>query len=288
MPVNEQIHNWIGDVEKKWLDRLHQYAKDLFSRVFLPSHDHTHHLRVWNISKNLMHQIASQNTYLNPSFVEAMMIAVYFHDLGMVVNRKKEHGRISRTICAEYFSKNFIERPGRFDEILEAIEMHDRKGEKIYHEIPINSPPKLFSLLSIADDLDAMGVIGIYRYAEVYLHRGIDLNTLGTKILGNVSMRFENITKTCRLFPGIIVNIRHGFAEIVSFYDKFNQQLLLESVPEKVFSGQLGVINYIRNLSVQDKIRPEDYLKEIKKSAHTVMVTDYFDRLKNALEKHLD
>ena len=38
----------------------------------------------------------------------------------------------------------------------------------------------LLTILSVADDLDAFGFIGIYRYSEIYLTRGIDPEKIGT------------------------------------------------------------------------------------------------------------
>jgi hypothetical protein len=32
----------------------------------------------------------------------------------------------------------------------------------------------MLTILSVADDLDAFGYIGIYRYIEIYLERGIN------------------------------------------------------------------------------------------------------------------
>ena len=37
----------------------------------------------------------------------------------------------------------------------------------------------LLTILSVSDDLDAFGYIGIYRYTEIYLTRGIDPEKIG-------------------------------------------------------------------------------------------------------------
>ena len=78
---------------------------------------------------------------------------------------------------------------------------------------------------------------------------------------------------------------RQQYAELVSFYDRYNQQLLLEPTPAKVLSGHIGVINYIRKLSVDGTTGPEYYLREIKESNASIMVTEFFTRLKDELDK---
>ena len=42
-------------------------------------------------------------------------------------------------------------------------------------------------MLSVADDLDAFGFTGIYRYSEIYLMRGINPNQLGHLIIENAA-----------------------------------------------------------------------------------------------------
>lgn len=222
---------------------------------------------------------------MDQSLVEGVLIAAYFHDLGMVYSMKEEHGKLGRDICENYFREKEIEPPSRFEELLDAIERHDVKQERIYPGIFPGDAPDILSILSISDDLEALGIIGIYRYAEIYLQRGIDLMNLGVSILGNVTTRYNNILKSCASCPDLVKTYRQQYAELVSFYDRYNQQLLLEPTPAKVLSGHIGVINYIRKLSVDGTTGPEYYLREVKESIAGNMVTEFFTRLKNELDK---
>ncbi len=138
------------------------------------------------------------------------------------------------------------DRPGNFDEILRAIELHDRKDELIHRPFQRDTRPEILTFLSVADDLEAMGIIGIYRYAEIYLRRGISLEELGDRILENASARFDNLSRACLLCGHIIESYRHQYDQLRLFFEEYNNQL--KTVPQAalVSSGPLGVINYIR------------------------------------------
>ena len=281
--MRSELQIWIDRSEKKWLKLLQNYAKEIFSGTFLPSHDHTHHQRVWNIGKTLLKQIATLNDHLDPSLVEGLIVAVMFHDLGMVKTREKEHGRISRQICEKYFREQKPEPPGRYGEVLKAIEMHDIKDNRGYVRITAEEPPDLLTLLSLADDLEALGVIGGYRYAEIYLNRGMELKDLGVNVLENVNTRFNHISKSCVICPQILRDYRPEYATLVSFYDRYNQQLLVETHPEQARSGYIGIVNTIRRLSVEGRTRPEDFLAEIEKNDPPKQFIDFFSQLKEDL-----
>ena len=53
----------------------------------------------------------------------------------------------------------------------------------------------LLNILSVADDLDAFGYTGIYRYSEIYLTRGISPKEIGNLIRENASRRYHNFEK---------------------------------------------------------------------------------------------
>jgi hypothetical protein len=264
---------------------LHKHAESLFSGTFLPSHDHTHHRRVWNICKNLLRSIVATCPDMDHSLVEGVLIAAYFHDLGTVRSAREDHGILGKEICETYFKENAIEPPSRFDEILNAIEQHDIKEKKVYSGIVPGVSPGILDILSLADDLEALGVIGIYRYTEIYLKRNIKLKDLGIRILGNASARYRNITESCVECPSLIREYRKQYTDLVSFFDNYNQQILTNPQTENVFYGHLGVVNYIRRLSVEGQTAPSDFLSEINISKTGSVVTGYFTALKNELVK---
>ena len=75
------------------MDELYENAKALFPDNLLPSHDHTHHMRVWNLCKVLLNEIATFNSRMDQSLVEGVLIAAFFHDLGMATSTREDHGK---------------------------------------------------------------------------------------------------------------------------------------------------------------------------------------------------
>ncbi len=273
----------IDRAEDTWLSLLYSNAESLFSDVFLPSHDHTHHLRVWNLCKSLLLEISRMNSSMDQSLVEGVLIAAFFHDLGMVYSTREDHGKLGGDLCKTWFREKGLDAPHRSEEILEAIELHDIKEKGSYSKINRSDQPRILSLLSIADDLEAFGTIGIYRYAEIYLLRHISLAQLGDRILTNAEARFQNLQESCEEYPSIIATHQKEYAILRDFYQFYKLQLQKEAIPEKVFVGHLGVINYIRALSMEKHNGPESF-PDLLKNEDT-LVNTYFRTLKNELEK---
>jgi len=273
----------IDRAEDTWLSPLYSNAESLFSDAFLPSHDHTHHQRVWSLCKSLLLEISLINPCMDPSLVEGVLIAAFFHDLGMVYSTREDHGKLGRKLCKKWFLENGIAAPDRFEEILKAIELHDIKEKGSYSKINRSEQPRILSLLSIADDLEAFGTIGIYRYAEIYLMRNISLAQLGDHILANAESRFQNLQESCNVCPSIIAKHQKEYAILRDFYQFYNLQLQNETIPEKVFVGHLGVINYIRALGMEERISPDKFLDSVENE--DAIVNTYFRTLKNELEQ---
>ncbi len=274
----------INQAEEKWLHSLYTHARELYRTTYLPSHDHTHHLRVWNISKQLLRELDTTPSSLSPWLAEGALISAFFHDLGMAQSTREDHGRLGRDLCRYWFSERGHVIPPGFDRILEAIEKHDRKEARFYPDPETETSPGILGILSVADDLEAMGVIGIYRYAEIYLHRGISLEELGNRILENAEQRYLNLTSS-GICPGVIGDYRLQFEELTQFFALYNQQLKQVEQAHTVREGQLGVINYIRTRSMEDKIRPEDLGRMAKEEGIKLMLRDFFSKLGNELEK---
>lgn len=273
--MKPELEIWIDQAEKSWLNELYTHAKALFRNKSLPSHDHTHHLRVWNLCKTLLREIASFNSGIDPSLVEGVLIAAFFHDLGMVYSTREDHGRLGSELCLRWFSEAGRARPERMQEILMAIELHDRKEEQIYASFKPENPPEILTFLSVADDLEALGIIGIFRYAEIYLMRGIPLEELGVRILVNAKTRFEHLSEGCYLCGRLIEEYRKQYDELCLFFKQYNLQLTTVSKADVETSGPLGVINYIRKPG-RNKTEMEGANNEVR---------DYFRQLEHELEQ---
>lgn len=273
---------WIARAEKNWLHALYAHVKEVFGSCFLPSHDHAHHLRVWNLSKQLMHEIAAPQHGLTPDLVEGVLIASMFHDLGMAQSTREDHGRLGRELCQSWFSENGHSPPAEFESILAAIELHDTKEARIYPEA--GTPPGILGILSVADDLEAMGIIGVYRYAEIYLLREIPLELLGSRVLENAEKRIRNLTSSGS-FAGVMEEYQQQFEELMRFYTEYTEQWLSVEDPETVTGGQLGVIHYIRKRSLEGKVRPEDLSRNAREEGKAPIIQEFFSKLKDELEK---
>ena len=229
-----------------------------------------------------MHEIADTHQALTPALVEGVLIASLFHDLGMAQSTREDHGRLGRELCQSWFSESGHRPPAEFESILAAIELHDTKEARIYPES--GTPPGILAILSVADDLEAMGIIGIYRYAEIYLLRGIPLELLATRVLENAEKRIRNLTGS-GIFARAMEEYQQQFEELTRFYTQYKQQWLSEEDPETVSEGQLGVINYIRKRSLGAKVRPEDLCRKAREERTAPMIQDFFSKLKHELEK---
>ena len=290
--MKDPLDIWIGQAEKTWLELLNNHVEDLFSDTFLPSHDHTHHRRVWHNCRKILKVHLKDNPKLDPSLVEGVMIAAFFHDTGMVRSTSMEHGLLGKEICRSFFRererKNNLAPPVRYLEILEAIEKHDSKDPQIYSGIQPDKNPEILGILSVADDLEAMGLIGIYRYSEIYLKRGITMADLGVSILKNSTERYRNISQGCSFCVGLREEFRQAYDILVSFFEMYNQQLLATPSPDSTLTGHLGVINHIRRLSVEGRTRPENFLAQTGSVNRSSIITGYLTELNNELEKPLD
>jgi hypothetical protein len=213
---------------------------------------------------------------MDQALVEGVLIAAFFHDLGMVRSLSEEHGRLGRDLCRNWFREYTQDTPGNFPEILRAIELHDRKGEPVFGPFRPGIRPEILGILTVADDLEALGTIGIYRYAEIYLQRGLPLEELGNRVLANALSRFEMFRESCRLCPALIRKYLSQFEELNRFYLEYNLQLRTVSVPGEVLEGPLGVVNYIHSPGPGPDPGQGDGIPEALK--------DYF----NVLEHELD
>lgn len=275
----------ISRTEKSWLDELYTHAKQQFSGTFLPSHDHTHHLRVWNICKALLRSDTMSKEGSDASLVEGTLIAAFFHDLGMVRSTGEEHGALGREHCEDYFRERNRPLPERYPEILDAIELHDRKtGDSRAGHPPVRWRD-IPGILSLADDLEAMGIIGVYRYTEIYLKRDRDLQTLGNRILKNAFERFQSITEGGSHYTGVLESYRNQYLYLLSFFDQYNQQLMVERQPDAVIHGHLGVVNLIRDFSLNGAIAPGRFHENAKAMDTGNYVLEFFTKLAYELEK---
>ena len=271
--------------EAAWLDPLLEHASNRFRNTFLPSHDQDHHLRVWQQSKAVLLALTPQGSTMDASLAEGILIASLFHDLGMVVSTREDHGRLGKENCISWFKASGREVPERYDEILRAIELHDRKDVRITGSLQPGSPHGILSILSVADDLDAMGIIGIYRYAEIYLQRGTPLEALGTRILQNAGKRYDNLSLALAHCPDLLNRCQEQYGILRRFYEAYNDQLHACKNALRESSGPLGVINYIHRVGMGQETLPGHLFERCIAEGADPELSSYFKQLNDELEQ---
>jgi HD superfamily phosphodiesterase len=209
----EELKYHILQAEQKMLEPLYKFCESLFTDNKIPSHNHTHHLRVWEYAKEILYAL-NISTEVNYNMAESCLIASLFHDTGFTKTTNENHGKESREICFKYFEDNKLSKPDNFEEILYAIEKHDDKEYKL-NDTASNS---IFSVLCNADDLDAFGKIDVIRYTEIYLIRGIDINKLPERVIKNLDQRFLNFEKNFKHFSNLYTKHKSRYLTARSFF----------------------------------------------------------------------
>ncbi len=237
--MNFLIKN-INSVESHWLDRLYQYCQTQFSTVKIPSHDDLHHLRVWKLAKELMIELNESGVTFSAKEIEQIIIAIFFHDIGMVETIDKKHGLAGKIICEEYFRKNVPDFKGDLNTILDTIEKHDDKEYKsmVYHG---DMHKHILSILCVCDDLDAFGAIGVFRYMEIYMLRGMKVAELAPAILQNIESRYNNFHQLYSHLHDFHDKQTQNYKFIKNFYIRLQEEVQGKSDND---SGANGVLNF--------------------------------------------
>ncbi len=260
--MKKSVRETIGEAEARWLGHLYRHCGELFSTVFLPSHDQFHHRRVWDNGKSLLMRLEDGGLEVPITMPERLLIAAFFHDTGLVHTPGERHGRESRRLCEEYFlgDRNPEGKPSAesMEEILFVIEHHDDKspGAPVREEPCM---PDLLDLLSASDDLDAFGRMGIYRYAEIYLLRGIEADQLPQEVTANVQARFLNFSRKFAFMGDFVSLQQERFSQVYEFYIRLAQAY---ASPEEKPSWEPVLVEVIRD-SLQHKLnllRPDRLL----------------------------
>jgi HD superfamily phosphodiesterase len=205
-------HPYITAASKKYKRALAQECRRLFSNTHLPSHDHLHHARVWHNSSLVLSRLYESGMVTVPAMAEKAIIAAYFHDTGLTVNRGADHGAVSRQICSEFLKKcNFGE--SERNEILDAVEKHDDKDYPA-----ISDPASLVAIVSVADDMDAFGERGIGRYLEIYSLRGVPDAMMPQTVILNVTSRFRHLESTYWMFPDLVDKQRKRVKTVIDYF----------------------------------------------------------------------
>jgi hypothetical protein len=260
--------------------RFKQILEDFFISVFdekdLSSHGIYHHRRVWSYARELLfiHNRKS-NSDLSHLPVK-LIIACYLHDIGMSVDQGTRHGKHSKEFCLQFLAENNLKKDDFFD-VLETIENHDRKD---YSTETVISD--LLDILSVADDLDAFGYAGIFRYSEIYLKRGIPPSEIGYLILKNAAMRFDNFVRTYADCSEYIHKHKIRYDILDSFFVQYNKRAESYNFEISRPSGYCGVIQLFI-LIIKNKISVNEFFAVTGMYREDKTIAEFFCGLKSDL-----
>ena len=267
----------IGLSEERYKRKLEKFFNDIFKLKGLSSHGLDHHRRVWYFSKELLGlmDFLVPEEYEN-RFTEKLLFASYLHDSGMSIDPGPKHGIHSKIFCTEFLRQNKLD-PDEYADLLEAIENHDDKDYLNKTEQPV-----LLKYLSVADDLDAFGFLGIYRYLEIYLKRMTNFQDLGDIILKNAAGRFGHLSETFRNYPLFVADHLKRYEILKSFFINYNAHCQDYGFGTVLPSGYCGVAEIIGF-----SIKSEKSIGGLISAARTYKdetVSWYFDELTKEVE----
>lgn len=226
----------IQQAEEKWLKKLFDYNRDHFKDIGVPSHNHWHHLRVWCFLREILEILEEKGIQYNQDELEGMIIAAFFHDIGMYRTFDEVHGRLGAEKCREYFATGHPHPPHSLPAALEAIEKHDDK--RYHNHRQDGEKPGIDVLLAVADDLDAFGATGILRYTEILLLRGFKMEDIPQKVLSNARSRMENFERLFAHNRYLVKKHRQRYEKIRNFFLPLaggaDQQTVNRSILERV------------------------------------------------------
>jgi HD superfamily phosphodiesterase len=269
----------IESAEIKYRQILENYFITTWGKTILYSHDIDHHRRVWHYTKELLREKSISGEAISSVLPEKLIIASYLHDLGMSIDPGIRHGILSRELCKSFLKTNNLYESEHWD-VLKAIEYHDDKDYKISG----NNKNELLKILSVADDLDAFGFIGIYRYLEIYLTRGIQPEIIGYEIRENAQKRFQNLESTFGVYPGLIERHRKRFHLLDDFLANYNRQIEDYSFNQKSSPGYVNIIDLLSGI-IQNKIPPQKIKSEYYGFSNDQSINDFIGQLSSELKE---
>ena len=231
---------------KKSTESLKQQAESFFTSAypesFLFSHGIEHHRRVWNYAQEIV-EAGYINLSVDDYFISNLLVACYFHDIGMAENQGKNHGTASRKKCMEFLKAHKL-NPDDYQEALDAIEFHD---DKTYRASKTSN--QTLAILSVADDLDAFGFIGIYRYADIYLRRNINKTDIGKMVLENAAGRFQNFIRNKKSDNAFFEKHTKRYDILNQFFLCYNEEIKCTNTELSGYGGVIEIINSLINCS---------------------------------------
>jgi HD superfamily phosphodiesterase len=267
----------ITEAEKKHLENVRSFLAEVTKDTGLDSHGLDHHLRVWQYARQLL-ELKTLNAGSFPKATgEKLLLAAMLHDSGMSIDPGPVHGIHSRKLCEKYLIRYRLPLPDYYD-LLDAIENHDDKEYRLKGDRPL-----LDRLLAVADDLDAFGIIGIYRYLEIYIARRIPFELLGEKILPNAVSRYNNLLPEIEDYKEYCKVHTDRYNTLLDFLGRYNSQAGKYTFNYGKPEGECGVAEII-SLSLADKLTSKEISRLYAGTNADRTSDNFFTKLGNELK----
>jgi HD superfamily phosphodiesterase len=270
------LNHSVVSVEIQYQQILEDFFVSIYDERNLPSHGIYHHRRVWNNAKELLGVRADNFTDISSLFLSKLIIASYLHDIGMSVEKGVRHGVHSRKLCLDFLLKHNLPE-SEYQDLLETVENHDRK-DYIFE----SKGNELLTILSVADDLDAFGFSGIYRYCEIYILRGIKPDVIGQMIIENATKRFDHFVSNFGSDKLYLQKQRGRFGILIRFFTGYNKQLASYTLNSGNPSGYCGVVEMFINM-INDKTDINELLDSSYKLPDDNIVKWYIEGLRSEM-----
>jgi len=262
----------IESAELKLKQLLEDYFIATYNNLALSSHGIDHHRRVWQYSRELLPLFADKKVAILNNLPSKLIIASYLHDIGMSVETGIRHGKYSKDLCINFLTKNNLPIDN-YQDVLEAIEHHDRKKYSTR-----KSGNNILTILSLADDLDAFGFIGIYRYLEIYLVRGITTENIGNMIIVNAKQRFDNLLNTFTANDELVQKHERRYRILNNFFDEYNNMIPSYQFGSVTPSGYCGVVEMLVH-RLKNKSDLIEFCRQMVKKNNDQIIIWFFNSL---------
>jgi hypothetical protein len=253
-----------------------------FAETHLPSHDQWHHERVWKYAKSLIIQSGMQGMTISENDITRLMIAVFFHDQGMSETTSSEHGKISRKMCKAFIQKCNIHPPDFFEIVLDAVEYHDKKDYKKTDASSVDFD--IHKFLNTADDLDAFGTIGVYRYLEIYLLRQMQVKAISEAVLSNMEGRYKHFKDSFGHCSPLVNAHYQRYLNSRNYFKDLDFQINRTEIERDSGIGPMGVLNCIKNEILEKKRSVMSVCQEITSTEGDLYCLQFFKRMQKEMD----
>jgi len=275
-----EIKELIDSAEIRYRKVLEEFFTTVWGETTLYSHDLGHHRRVWQYVKEILLIYSDHEDEPDRIEPEKLLIASYIHDLGMVSEPGFRHGTEGRDLGIRFLKTRNLSTDD-FTDVLDAIEYHDDKEYKN----SADEQNRILKILSAADDLDAFGYAGIYRYLEIYLARGISLMNVGHEIRKNADARFRNFGNGFRKYDAFYSKHRERYNILDSFMSDYNLQIEGSAPDDYNKDLQHQIVDIISQM-VKERINPTGIKVPFNEPGISPGMCDFFNRLYSELNQH--